>query len=97
MLTDSTFIGLNPLAHPEGFPYALQKSHRTLTCVTPVVLSHDGLYGFGRFVRVIKWDGANIMVKDMGFDDTMKQLTADETKLAINCRSSATSVSPGRG
>ncbi len=37
------------------------------------------------------------MVKDVGFDDTVEELTANETEFTIDCRTCSANISPGTG
>ena len=54
------------------------------------MLAHDRLDRFSGFVGVVKWDGGNIVVKHVGLDDTVEEMTADEAKFAVNgCGSTA--------
>ena len=59
--------------------------------------AHDGLDGFGCLVGVVEGDGGDVMVKDVGFDDAVKKLAADETKFAVDGCGGAADVSPGTG
>jgi hypothetical protein len=36
------------------------------------VAAHDGLDGLGGFVGVVEGDGADVVVEDVGFDDTVE-------------------------
>ena len=46
--------------------------------------AHDRLDGLGGFVGVVEWNGRDVMVQDVGFDDAVEQITANESKLAVN-------------
>ncbi len=59
--------------------------------------AHDGFDGFRRFVCVIKWDGGYVVVENMGLNDAVQKLAANETEFAIDGCSSATSIGPGVG
>ena len=59
--------------------------------------AHDRLDGFGGFIGVVKGNGGDIMVKDVGFDNAVEELAANETEFAIDGCGGATSVSPGVG
>ena len=59
------------------------------------MLTHDRLDGIASLVGVVEGNGANIVVQDMGFDDTMEELTSDESELSIDGGCGATSVGPG--
>jgi hypothetical protein len=58
------------------------------------VTAHDLLYSFGGFIGVVKGDGADVVVKDVGLDNTVEELAADETEFAVDGGSGATSVGP---
>ena len=60
------------------------------------MLSHDWLDRLGCLIGVVEGDRANVVVKNMGLDDAMKEGPADETKFAIDCRSGTASVGPRR-
>jgi hypothetical protein len=59
--------------------------------------AHDRFDGFGCLVSVVEGDGADVVVKDVGFNDTMEESAADKTKLAIDCRSGSTDIVPAFG
>ncbi len=59
--------------------------------------THDLLDGLTGFVGVVERNGADIMVKDVGFDNAMEELSSDEAELAINGCRRTSSVSPARG
>lgn len=48
------------------------------------MLAHNLLDGLGSLVGVVKGDRADIVVQDVGLNDTMEQVAADKTKLAID-------------
>lgn len=54
------------------------------------MLAHHLLDGLSSLVGVVKGDRADIVVQDVGLNDTVKQVAADEAKLAID-RGSGTS------
>lgn len=58
------------------------------------MLAHDGLDGLGGLVRVVEGDATNIVVEDMGLDDAVEKVTADEAHLTINGSSSTTDEVP---
>ena len=88
---------LDPLAPPSALPHALKESNRAVGDVGSVVTTHDGLDGFGGFVGVIKGNGRHVVVKNMGLDDAVEKLAADETKLAVNGCGRATGIGPRAG
>ena len=58
---------------------------------------HHFLDGFARFVGVVEGNGANIVVQDVGFDNSVEDVTANESKVAVNGGSGTTSKVPGFG
>jgi len=46
---------------------------------------------------VVEWDGADIVVKDVCFNDTVEQGAADETEFTINCCCGSTNIIPTSG
>ncbi len=59
--------------------------------------AHDRLDGFGCLVCVVEGDGANVVVKDVGFNNTVEESATDKTELAIDCRSGSTNIVPAFG
>jgi hypothetical protein len=43
---------------------------------------------------MIEWDGADIVVENVGFNDTMEETAADETEFTIDCCSGSTNIVP---
>lgn len=58
------------------------------------MLTHDWLDCARGFVGVIKWNGRDVVVEDMGFDDAVEQITTNPTKLTVDSRCGATSKIP---
>jgi hypothetical protein len=61
------------------------------------VLAHNRLDGLGGFVRIIEGNGADIVVQNVGLDDSMKQLPTNEAELAVDGCGGAASKIPGVG
>jgi hypothetical protein len=59
------------------------------------VLAHDGLDGLGGLVGVVEGDGGDVVVEDVGLDDAVEDLAADETELAVNGGGGTTGKVPG--
>lgn len=57
--------------------------------------AHDGLDGLGGLVSVVEGDGGDVVVEDVGLDDAVEDLAADETELAVNGGGGATGEVPG--
>ena len=58
------------------------------------MLAHDGFDCFGGFVGIVEGNSANVVVKNVGFDDTVEQVTTDEAKFTIDRCSSTSSEGP---
>ena len=61
-LTCSAFVRLNPLAHPERFPHALDKAKCATFRVTAIMLSHYRSDGLSGFVGVVEWYRTDIVM-----------------------------------
>ncbi len=59
--------------------------------------AHDLLDGLAGLVGVVKGDGADIVVQNVGLDDPVEQLAADEAEFTIDRGRGTASVSPGGG
>jgi hypothetical protein len=91
---NGTLARLNPLAPPSALPHGLDESDGSLLGVGAIVLAHDGLDSLGGLIRVIKGDGADIVVQHMCLDDTVEEVAADKAKLAVDSRGGATNKVP---
>lgn len=89
-----TFVGLHPLTSTYTCPHALQEAEAATPCIAAIVLPHDGLNRLGCFISVVKRDRADIVVKDMGLNDAVKEGSTDESEFPIDCCSSTSSVGP---
>lgn len=49
-----------------------------------VVLAHDLLDGLGGFISMVEWDGADVVVSDVGLDDSVEKSTANEPEFTVN-------------
>lgn len=94
-LTLGSLVGLNPLACTGAGPHGLEETKRSGVGFSAVVLAHDLLDGLGGLVGMVKWDGADVVVGDVGLDDSVKKSTADESELAVNCGCGTTGEVPG--
>lgn len=59
------------------------------------MLAHDWLDGLGGLVRVVEWDGGDVVVEDVGLDDAVEEVAADEAELAVNGCCGAAGEVPG--
>lgn len=46
--------------------------------------AHDRLDGVSGFFSVVEWDGRDVVVQDVGFNYSVKQIAADEAEIAID-------------
>ena len=88
---------LDPVAHPMASPQRAQEADRAVSGVRSVVLAHDRLDGFGRFVGVVEGNVADEMVQHMGFDDTVEHVAANEAEIAVDGCGSAACKAPRLG
>lgn len=61
------------------------------------MFAHDGLDGLAGLIGVVEGDGADVVVQDVGFDDAMEDVAADEAKFAVDGGGGAAGESPGLG
>lgn len=92
--TLSALSRLDPLAPAGALPHGLDEADRSLGCVGAVVTAHDRLDSLGGLVGVVEGDGAHVVMKNMGLDDAVEEVAADEAKLAIDGGGAATDVVP---
>jgi hypothetical protein len=88
-------VGLDPLAPTGGLVDGADEAPAAVLDVSAVVLAHDGLDGLGGLVGVVEGDGGDVVVQDVGLDDAVEDLAADEAKLAINGCGGTTGEVPG--
>lgn len=89
--------GLNPLAGASAGPEGLEETSPAGVGLAAVVRSHDLLDGLAGLIGVVEGDGADIVVKNMGFNDAMEDVATDEAKVTINGSSSSTGEVPRLG
>lgn len=78
-------------------PEALDESKSTTLNIGAVVLAHDRLDSLAGLVGVVKGDGADVVVKDVGLDDAVEKLTTDETEFTIDGCSCTADIVPAAG
>lgn len=86
--------GLDPLAHTGAVIHGPNETSGAVFDVGTVVLAHDGLDGLGSLIGIVKGDAADVVVQDVGLDDAVEEMSADEAHLAINGGSSAADKVP---
>lgn len=94
-LTLSSLVGLNPLAGTGTSPHGLEETKRSGVSISAVVLAHDLLDSLGGLIGMVEWDGADVVMSDVSFDDSVKQGTADESEFTVNCGCGASGEVPG--
>lgn len=75
-------------------PESLEESKRAGMGLSAVVRAHNLLDGLAGLVGVVEGDSAHVVVKDVSLDDTVEDVAADESELAVNGGSSTASKSP---
>lgn len=93
----SVLAGLNPLTPAGTTPHCLEKTQGAVLGVGTVVASHNLLDSLRGFVGVVEGYGGDVVVENVRLNNTVKELTTNETELAINGGGSAANVSPRFG
>ena len=86
--------GLDPLAHASAAPESTDETNGTASSIGSVVLAHDGLDSLGSLISVIEGNGADVVVEDVGLDDAVEEVAANESELAIDGGSGAADKVP---
>lgn len=95
ILAFRALAGLDPVAPAGALVKAVNEAQRPSFGIGAVMAAHDLLNGFGGFISVVERNSADIVMKDMGFDDAMENVSADKSKFAIDGRSGSTNIIPG--
>jgi hypothetical protein len=61
------------------------------------VAAHDWLDGLSGLISVVERDRADVVVKNVGFDDAVEESAADEAKFSVNGCSGTTNIVPASG
>lgn len=93
-LSDSSLRWLDPLAPAGAGPEALDESESTTLNIGAIVLAHDRLDSLAGLVGVVEGDCADVVVKDVGLDDAVEELTTDETEFTIDGCSRTADIIP---
>ena len=59
------------------------------------MLAHDGLDGVAGLAGIVKRNRRNVVVQDVGLDDVVENVLANEAKLAVNGCGGTTGEVPG--
>ncbi len=62
--------------------------------VATMLNTHDSAHGQGCFLGMVVWYRAHSMVEDMSLDDSVKEMTADETEVTVSSCHDATRKGP---
>jgi hypothetical protein len=89
--------GLNPLASAGRGPHGLEEASPAGVGLGAVVVAHDGLDGLAGLVGVVEGDVADIVVQDVGLDDAVEDVTADEAEVTVDGGSGAAGKAPHLG
>ena len=91
----SADAGLDPLAPTGALPHCLQEADGTTLDVGAVVPAHNRLDSLRRLISVVERDCRDVVVEDVGLDDAVEDLAADEAELAVNGCGGTTGEVPG--
>jgi len=86
---------LDPLTPARAPPHGLEESEGAAGRVGAVVAAHDGFDGLGRLVGVVEGDGGDVVVQDVGLDDAVEEVPADEAEFPVDGRGGAAGEVPG--
>lgn len=75
---------LDPLADARRAPQSAEEAHPAGRGIGAVMAAHDGLDGVAGFVGVVERDRADVVVQDVGLDDAVEDVAADEAKVPVN-------------
>lgn len=92
--TLSLSTGLNPLAHTGAVVQGTDEATGAVLDVGAVVLAHDRLDGLGGLISVVEGDAADVVVEDVGLDDAVEEVSADEAHLTVDGGSGAADKVP---
>jgi hypothetical protein len=93
----SALAGFDPIAPTRACVHRLEEAEWATLGVAAVVSAHHGFDGLGRFVGVVERDGGDVVVEDVGLDDAVEELAADEAEFAVDGCSGTAGVCPGFG
>ena len=68
----STDAGFDPLAMARASPQGADEANGATFGVGTVMLAHNWLDGLGGFVGVVEGDGADVVMKDVGLDNSVE-------------------------
>ena len=92
--TRGAFRRLDPLTPSGALPEAFEESNRSTLHIGAIMVPHDLLDGRCGLVGVIEGNGGHVVMEDMGLDDSVEDMTADEAKLSVDRGRGSTRISP---
>lgn len=96
-LTLGALGGFHEVAHAGAGPEGLEEAGPSGVSLGAVVVAHHLLDGLAGLIRVVEGDGADVVVQDVGLDDAVEDVTADETKVTVDGGGSTTGEVPRLG
>lgn len=96
-LADGTVGGLNEVTDTGGGPHGLEETSPAGVSLSAVVIAHNGFDGIAGLIGVVEGDVADVVVQNVGLDDAVEDVTADEAEVAINSGSGAAGEVPHFG
>lgn len=76
---------------------SLEESRPASVGLRAVVRAHDLLDGLAGLVGVVEGDGADVVVKDVGLNDTVQDVTTNKAEVTVNGGSGSTGEVPHLG
>lgn len=86
---------LNELADTRSSEKSPDETPGATIGVGAVVLAQNLLNGLGGLVRVVEGDGGNEVVSNVGLNDAVKEVTANEAEFTVNSSGGSTNEIPG--
>ena len=97
VFTLGAFAWFYPLAPPRVLPHALHKSHGSIRGIRAIMTTQDRFDCLGRFIGMVEWNGRDKVMENVGFNDPMEKMAANETKFTVNRCGGATGECPSTG
>jgi hypothetical protein len=93
-LTSGTLGGLNPVAGTSRGPESLEETSPAGVGLSAVVVAHHTLDSVGGLIGVIEGNVADIVVQNVGLNDAVENVAANEAKVTVNSGSGTTGKVP---
>lgn len=90
-------VGLDPLAGAGAGPHGLEEASPACLSIGAVVVAHDALDSLGGLIGVVEGDVADVVVQDVGLDDTVEDMATDEAEVTVDGSGGATDEVPHLG